>query len=87
LESDLTNNSYLVIEFFLSPYDFFESEISPIGIVLADALERIAYDHSTLGPFSFPPSPDAPVKASEDEMIHSTSEEFMSEVDAELVRD
>jgi hypothetical protein len=58
LESDLTNDLYLVIDFWQSKYDFFESEISPSSIFLSGVLDRIAYQHSTLGPFSFPPSQD-----------------------------
>jgi hypothetical protein len=76
-----------VIDFWQSQFDFFEAEISPLGIVLADALDRMAYRHSTLGPFSFPPSPDAIAEESVGNTTESTSAEFMAEVDAELVRD
>lgn len=58
LESDLTSDLYLVIDFWQSKYDFFQSQISPGGVFLTSVLDRLAYEHSTLGPFSFPPSPD-----------------------------
>jgi hypothetical protein len=58
LESDLALDLYLVIDFWRSKYDFFESEISPCSIFLTAVLDRLAYQHSTLGPFSFPLSLD-----------------------------
>ena len=57
LESDLTNDLYLVIDFWESKYDFFESEISPSSIFLTGVLDRLAYQHCAFGPFSFPPPP------------------------------
>ena len=71
LESDFTNDLYLVIDFWESKYDFFESEISPSGIFLAEVLERLAYQHFTFGPFSFPPSPDALTRESVGRGINS----------------
>lgn len=59
LESDLTNDQFLVIDFWKSKYDFFESEISPSGIFLNGVLERLSYQHFSFGPFSFPQLPDA----------------------------
>lgn len=58
LESETANELYIVIDFWQSKYDFFESEISPGSIFLTGVLDRLAYQHSTLGPFSFPPLPD-----------------------------
>jgi hypothetical protein len=57
LESDLTNDLYLVIDFWESQHDFFESEISPSSIFLTSVLDRLAYQHLAFGPFSFPPPP------------------------------
>lgn len=59
LEHGLSNDLYVVIDFWRSTYDFFESEISPSSDFLAGVLDRMAYEHSTLGPFSFPAYPDA----------------------------
>jgi hypothetical protein len=59
LESDLTNDLYLVIDFWESKYEFFESEISPSSVFLTGVLDRLAYQHFTFGPFSFPPTPPA----------------------------
>lgn len=59
LESDLTSDLYLVIDFWRSKYDFFESEIAPTGTFLREVLDRLVYQQFTLGPFSFPPSSDA----------------------------
>jgi hypothetical protein len=87
LESDLTNDLYLVIDFWESKYDFFESEMSPIGIVLDDVLRRLAYHHSTLGPFTFPPPETLAEAAVSEAMIDAASAESLAEVDsAELVR-
>jgi hypothetical protein len=55
LESDLTNDLYLVIDFWATRYDFFESEISPTGIFLTGVLTKMAYMHAMLGLFTFPP--------------------------------
>jgi len=41
LESDLKNNLYLIIDFFRSPYDFFESEVSPMGIIRTTLISRM----------------------------------------------
>ena len=88
LEGDLANNLYLVIDFWESKYDLFESEISPIGIFLADVLDRLAYRHSTLGPFSFPPPETSAQESVSEGMIGTISEEFPAEAEsAELVRD
>ena len=57
LESDRTNDLYLVIDFWRSKYDFFESEILPSSIFLTGVLDRLAYQHCSVGPFSFPPPP------------------------------
>jgi hypothetical protein len=59
LESALANDLYLIIDFWQSKYDFFESEISPSAVFLSEVVDRLAYEHSAFGPFSFPPSPDA----------------------------
>jgi hypothetical protein len=74
LESDLTNDQYLVIDFWESKYDFFESETSHSSIFLTGVLDRLAYQHCTFGPFSFPPSPDALTRESVDQRIDSGSE-------------
>ena len=74
LESDLTNDLYLVIDFWESKYDFFESEISPSSIFLVGVLDRLAYQHFTFGPFSFPPSPAALTRESVGQGINSDSE-------------
>jgi hypothetical protein len=73
LESDLTNDLYLVIDFWLSKYDFFESEISPTSIFLTGVLDRMAYQHSTLGPFSFPPDPSDLSETKADPRLDSES--------------
>ncbi len=85
LESDLTSDLYLVIDFWQSRYDFFESEISPSSIFLAGVLESLAYKHSTLGPFSFPPSPNALSETSVDQGIHPETEVSDEVEDVELV--
>jgi len=74
LESDLTNDLYLVIDFWESKYDFFESEISPSSIFLAGVLDRLAFRHFTFGPFSFPPSPGALTGVSVGQGTNSESE-------------
>jgi hypothetical protein len=74
LESDLTNDLYLVIDFWESKYDFFESEISPSSILLTAVLDRLAYQHFTFGPFSFPPIPTALNSRSVGQRINSDSE-------------
>jgi hypothetical protein len=56
LESDQSNDLYLVIDFWESKYAYFESEFSPIGKFLADFLCRLTYSHSNFGPFTFPPT-------------------------------
>jgi hypothetical protein len=81
LESDLTNDLYLVIDFWRSKYDFFESEISPTGIFLTGVLDRLAYQESTLGSFSFPPPPHAIASKGCSEVEESTEVE-----DEEFVR-
>jgi hypothetical protein len=88
LESDITTDLYLVIRYWQSKYDYFESEMSPIGIFLADVLDRLAYHHSTLGPFTFPPPETLVTEALLSEaMIDAASAESLAEVDsAELVR-
>jgi hypothetical protein len=87
LESDLTNDLYLVIDFWESKYDFFESEISPSSIFLTGVLDRLAYEHLTFGPFSFPPSPVAPARESFGEGINSDSETLVVfDEPVELVR-
>ena len=85
LESDLTNDLYLVIDFWESKYDFFESEISPYSIVLAEVLDRLAFQHFTFGPFSFPPSPGALTQASVVHGINSLSEASDEVESGELV--
>ena len=85
LESDLTNDLYLVIDFWESKYDFFESEISPSSIVLAGVLDRLAYQHFTFGPFSFPPSPDALTRESVGRGINSDIEASAEVETGELV--
>ncbi len=74
LESDLTNDLYLVIDFWQSKYDYFESEISPSGKFLTGVLDRLAYQRLTFGPFSFPPSPHPLIKVSAGKGINSDSE-------------
>jgi len=74
LESDLTNDLYLVIDFWESKYDFFESEISPSSIFLAGVLDRLAFQHFTFGPFSFPPSSGALTGVSVGQGTNSESE-------------
>ena len=74
LESDRTNDLYLVIDFWRSKYDFFESEISPSGMFLAGVLDRLAYQQSTWGPFSFPPPAVEVSDASSREAIDCESE-------------
>lgn len=74
LESDLTNDFYLVIDFWESKYDFFESESSPSSILLTGVLDRLAYQHLNVGPFSFPPSSDALTLMSLGQQINSDSE-------------
>ena len=86
LESDLTNDLYLVIDFWQSKYDFFQSEISPSGIFLTSVLDRLAYEHSTLGPFSFPPSPGALTETPLDQAIELNAEESTEVEGAELLR-
>jgi hypothetical protein len=87
LESDVTNDLYLVIDFWQSKYDYFESEMSPIGIFLADVLDRLAYDHSTLGPFTFPPPETFAEALASEAMVDADSAESQADVeDAELVR-
>ncbi|MGA7244380.1 MAG: hypothetical protein WBX19_14420 [Terracidiphilus sp.] len=85
LEAEYTNDLYLVIDFWRSKYDFFESEISPTGIFLSDVLHRMAYQHATLGPFTFPP----PDRSTEDFASEPTmTVESPVEVDAgEFVRE
>jgi hypothetical protein len=73
-ESDLTNELYLVIDFWESKYNFFESEISPSSIFLTGVLDRLAYQHFTFGPFSFPPTPAALKPESACQRIKSDSE-------------
>jgi hypothetical protein len=87
LESDLTNDLYLVIDFWQSKYDFFESEISPSSVFLAGVLDRMAYQHSALGPFSFPPSPDALSETGGDQRIESESEIANEVEDLAFVQD
>jgi len=86
LESDLTNDLYLVIDFWQSQYDFFESEISPCGIFLTGVLDRLAHEHASLGPFSFPPSPDALAQALSNHAIASTPEGSSAVEGTELAR-
>ena len=74
LESDLINDIYLVIDFWESKYDFFESENSPSSILLTGVLDRLAYQHLNVRPFSFPPSPDALTQVSLGQRINSDSE-------------
>ena len=74
-------------DFWQSKYDFFESEISPTAIFLTDIINRMAYQHATLGPFSFPPTPEAPVNLSVSEGINSTTAEMPQAEDLEVVRD
>jgi hypothetical protein len=71
LESDITNDLYLMIDFWKSKYDFFESEISPSSIFLNGVLDRLAYQHFAFGPFSFPPPPAPLVRASFGQGINS----------------
>ena len=87
LEADISTDLYLVIDHWQSPYDFFVGEISPIGIVLDDVLRRMAYDHSTLRPFSFPP-PETLAEALDSEaMVDADSAESQADLeDSELVR-
>ena len=87
LESDLTNDLYLVIDFWRSKYDFFESEISASSIFLAGVLDRLDYQNSTLGPFSFPPSSDALADTSVGHGISSESEVSNEDEYAQLVGD
>ena len=77
--------STLVIDFWESKYDFFESEISPCSIFLAGVLDRLAYQHFTFGPFSFPPSPDALTRESVGRGINSDSEALDEVETGELV--
>jgi hypothetical protein len=86
-ESDLINDLYLVIDFWESKYDFFESEISPSSIFLTGVMDRLAYEHFTFGPFSFPPSPAGLAPESVGEGISSDGE-TLDEVDepVEVVR-
>jgi hypothetical protein len=86
LESDLTNDLHLVIDFWRSKYDFFESETSPSSIFLAGVLDRMAYQHSILGPFSFPPPPDVLSDMSLDQEMDSESEVLHQVETLELVR-
>ena len=74
LESDNTNDLYLVIDFWESKYDFFESETSLSSIFLAGVLDRLAFQHFTFGPFSFPPSPGALTGVSVGQGTNSESE-------------
>ena len=85
LESDLTNDLYLVIDFWKSKYDFFESEISPSSIFLTGVLDRLAYQHFTAGPFSFPPSPHPLIQVSAGKGINSDSEASNEAGTAELI--
>jgi len=85
LESDLINNLYLVIDFWQSKYDFFESEISPSSIFLAGVLDRLAYQHFTFGPFSFAPSPGALTRVSVGQEANSESEALDEIETGELV--
>jgi antibiotic biosynthesis monooxygenase len=84
LESDLNNDLYLVIDFWESKYDFFESEISPSSIFLNGVLDRLAYQHFAFGPFSFPPTPAALNSRSVGLRIHSDTERFGEAEPAEL---
>ena len=85
LESDLTHDLYLVIDFWESKYDFCESEISPSGIFLTGVLDRLAYQHFTFGPFSFPPSPGALIRVSVGQGTNSESEALDEVETGELV--
>jgi hypothetical protein len=84
LESDLTNDLYLVIDFWESKYDFFESEISPSSVFLTGVLDRLAYQHFTFGPFSFPPTRAALNLRSVGQRINSDSEASDEAEPAEL---
>ncbi len=86
LESDLTNDLYLVIDFWESKYDFFESEISSSSVFLSGVLDRLAYQHFTFGPFSFPPAPAALTPESVGEGSNSDSETLDEVEPVELVR-
>jgi hypothetical protein len=86
LESD-ASDFYLVTESWKSKYDYFESEISPIGIFLSDVLHRMAYHYSSLGPFSFPPSAEATSEESSSTRGETAPDEFSASVeDVQLVR-
>lgn len=74
LESDLNNDLYLVIDFWISKYDFFESEISPNSAFLTGVVDRLAYQHFTFGPFSFPPTPPPLVGESFGQRVSSNIE-------------
>lgn len=86
LESDLTNDLYLVIDFWQSKYDFFESEISPTSNFLSGVLDTLAYQHCTIGPFSFPPPPGTLSRVSVSQRIDSESEALDEVETRELVR-
>ncbi len=86
LESDLTTDLYLVIDSWESKYDFFASEISPSSIFLAGVLDRLAYEHFTFGPFSFPLPPAAQTPESVGEGISSDSGTLDKVEPVELVR-
>jgi hypothetical protein len=87
LESDVASDFYLVTESWKSKYDYFESEISPIGIFLSDVLHRMAYHHCSLGPFSFPPSAEATSEESSSKRGETAPDEFSASVeDVQLVR-
>ena len=85
LESDLTNDQYLVIDFWKSKYDFFESEFSPSSLFLNGVLVRLTYEHISFGPFSFPPSPNALPRESVAQAINPESETQEKAKNAELV--
>lgn len=87
LESDISND-LLILDFFTTKYDLFESEISPIGIAPEDVLRRISCHYSTLGPFSFPPPDCSAEKPVSEGMTGEDSAESEADVkDAELVHD